>query len=201
MKVKSYGIFTMKLVFATNNKNKIKEIKALIPSSIHLLSLEDIGCFEEIPETSDTISGNALQKAQYVYEKHGYNCFADDTGLEIEQLNGEPGIYSARYAGEQKNAEDNIDKVLKKLTLSENRNARFKTIIALIIDGQEIVLEGIVNGYITEYRSGSEGFGYDPIFKPKGFNITFSEMSMAEKNKISHRGKAVRKLIEHLSSM
>lgn len=191
----------MKLVFATNNKNKIKEIKHLLNDTIKLLSLEEINCNEEIPETSDTITGNALQKAQYVYEKYGCNCFADDTGLEIESLNGAPGIFSARYAGEQKSSEDNMNKVLTKLKNSSNRNAQFKTVIALIIDGKETLFEGIAKGEITNEKSGSAGFGYDPIFKPKGFNITFSEMDLAEKNKISHRGKAVNKLISYLAAL
>jgi XTP/dITP diphosphohydrolase len=188
----------MKLVFATNNKNKIKEIKSLLPDSLEILSLDDINCYEDIPETSDTISGNALQKAKHVFSNYGYNCFADDTGLEIETLNGEPGIYSARYAGEQKSAEDNIQKVLKGLEGKINRSARFKTVIALIIDGKETLLEGISKGEITTAKSGSEGFGYDPIFKPEKHNITFSEMSLEEKNKISHRGRAVAHLINYL---
>jgi len=188
----------MKLVFATNNKNKIKEIKNLIGNSIELLSLADINCHEEIPETSATIAGNALQKAQYVYEKYGYNCFADDTGLEIVSLNGEPGIYSARYAGEQRDANDNMDKVLINLKDQQNRNAHFKTVIALIIDGKETLFEGIAKGEITTTKSGSKGFGYDPIFKPLGYDITFSEMSLDEKNKISHRGKAVKQLSNFL---
>lgn len=188
----------MKLVFATNNSNKIKEIKNLIGDSIELLSLKDINCLEDIPETSDTIAGNALQKVQYVFDKYGYNCFADDTGLEISALNGEPGIYSARYAGPQRDANDNMDKVLNGLKGEENRAAHFKTVIALIIDGKETLFEGIAEGEITEQKSGEEGFGYDPIFKPAGYNVTFSEMSLAAKNKISHRGKAVRKLVDFL---
>lgn len=191
----------MKLVFATNNKNKIKEIKNLLPDSLEILSLKDINCQEEIPETSDTISGNALQKAKYIFDNYGYNCFADDTGLEIDALNGEPGIYSARYAGEQKSAEDNMQKVLSGLKEKSNRDAQFKTVIALIIDGAATLLEGIAKGEITTEKSGSEGFGYDPIFKPEGFNITFSEMNLDEKNKISHRGKATLKLINHLSNL
>jgi len=195
------GVFNMmKLVFATNNNNKIKEIKHLLnnPSVVELLSLSAIGCLEDIPETSDTIKGNAIQKAQYVYEKYGYNCFADDTGLEIEALNDEPGVYSARYAGEQKSAEDNMNKVLTQLIDKSNRNAHFKTVIALIIDGKITCFEGIVEGEVTKEKSGAEGFGYDPIFKPKGYGKTFSEMSMTEKNNISHRGKAIIKLINHL---
>jgi len=189
----------MKLVFATNNKNKIKEIKKLLDNSIELLSLENINCYEEIPETSKTIAGNALQKAQYVFDNYGYNCFADDTGLEIESLNGEPGIYSARYAGEQRDANDNMDKVLSNLKDKTNRNAHFKTVIALIIDGKETLFEGIAEGEITEKKSGSEGFGYDPIFKPHGYEITFSEMNLDEKNKISHRALATKNLIQHLN--
>lgn len=192
-------IFKMKLVFATNNKNKIKEIKQLLNNSIELLSLEDIGCFEDIPETSDTIKGNAIQKAEYVYKKYGYNCFADDTGLQIEALNGDPGVYSARYAGEQKNAHDNMDKVLKELAGIDARKAQFITVIALIINGKTNCFEGKVEGEITTQKSGTEGFGYDPIFKPEGFGITFSEMSLAEKNKISHRAKATNQLIRFLT--
>ncbi len=188
----------MQLVSATNNKNKIKEIKQLLPTSIKLLSLEEINCLEDIPETSETIEGNAIQKAQYVYENYGLNCLADDTGLEIEALNGEPGVYSARYAGEQKDANDNMDLVLQKLNGIDNRNARFITVIALIIDGKTTCFKGIVEGVITAKKSGSEGFGYDPIFKPNGYNITFSEMSLEEKNKISHRGQAVKQLVNYL---
>jgi XTP/dITP diphosphohydrolase len=191
----------LKLVFATNNKNKIKEIKHLIGNSIELLSLEDIGCLEDIPETSDTIQGNAIQKAKYVYDNYGYNCFADDTGLEIDALNGEPGIYSARYAGEQRNPEDNMNKVLEKLNDATNRNAQFKTVIALIINGKISCFEGIVKGEMTRVRSGEEGFGYDPIFKPKGYDITYSEMNLELKNKISHRALATHQLIEHLQKM
>jgi len=191
----------MKLVFATNNKNKIKEIKLLLDDSIELLSLEDINCTEGIPETSDTIAGNALQKARYVFDNYGCNCFADDTGLEIDSLNGAPGIYSARYAGEKKSADANMDKVLTKLKHINNRKAHFKTVIALIISGKEALFEGIAKGKITTIKSGSEGFGYDPIFKPEGYNVTFSEMSLEKKNKISHRGIAVRKLAKHLTSL
>ncbi len=189
----------MQLVAATNNKNKLKEIKTLLPKKISLLTLEDIDCYEDIPETSDTIKGNAIQKAKYVYDKYGFNCFADDTGLEIEALNGEPGVYSARYAGEQKDANDNMTLVLKKLDGIENRKARFITVITLIIDGESTCFEGIVNGNITTSKSGTEGFGYDPIFKPEGYDITFSEMSLEEKNKISHRGKATRELVNYLN--
>lgn len=188
----------MKLVFATNNKNKIKEIKHLLDNSLEILSLEDIGCLEDIPETADTIEGNAIQKAKYVYDKFGYNCFADDTGLEIEALNGEPGIYSARYAGEQKNAEDNMYKVLEKLQGVTNRTAQFKTVIALIINGKTTYFEGVAKGEMTTKKSGSKGFGYDPIFKPSGYELTFSEMDLDLKNQISHRAKATMKLIDYL---
>lgn len=191
----------MQLVTATNNANKIKEIKEMLPPSLNLLSLKEINCVEDIPETQATIKGNAIQKAEYVFKNYGYNCFADDTGLIIDSLNGEPGVYSARYAGEQKNANDNMDLVLEKLTNIENRKARFVTVIALIIDGKTTCFEGIVEGVITKTKSGTEGFGYDPIFKPNGYNITFSEMDMVEKNKISHRGKAVKKLIEYLAQL
>lgn len=188
----------MQLVSATNNANKIKEIKQLLPTSLNLLSLQEINCLVDIPETSNTIMGNAIQKAQYVYNNYGYNCFADDTGLEVEVLKGEPGVYSARYAGEHKNADDNMDLLLSKLYEKENRKARFITVIALIIDGEVNCFEGIVDGTITKEKSGKEGFGYDPIFKPNGYNITFSEMELDEKNKISHRGIAVRKLVDFL---
>jgi XTP/dITP diphosphohydrolase len=197
------GMFNMmKLVFATNNNNKIKEIKHLLnnPSADWLLSLKDINCHEDIPETADTIEGNAIQKAQYVYEKYGYNCFADDTGLEIEALNGEPGVFSARYAGEQKSAEDNMNKVLTQLNDKTNKNARFKTVIALIIDGNLTCFEGIVEGEITPTKSGIEGFGYDPIFKPKGYDSTYSEMSIEVKNTMSHRAIATKKLIQFLKT-
>lgn len=189
----------MQLVFASNNKNKIQEIQQLLPSSIEILSLEDIGCFEDIPETSNTIEGNAILKANYVTEKYGYNCFADDTGLEVEALNGEPGVYSARYAGEQKSAEDNMNKLIFNLKDKTNRNAHFKTIIALNINGKQHLFEGIAKGTITFEKRGFDGFGYDPIFQPLGYTSTFAEISMNEKAKISHRGIATRKLIDYLS--
>lgn len=188
----------MKLVFATNNNNKIKEITTLLSNKIGLLSLAEINCVEEIPETAETIAGNALQKARHVYNKYGYNCFADDTGLEIESLNGAPGVYAARYAGEQKNANDNMEKVLTNLKSKTNRKAHFKTVIALIINGEEFLFEGVAKGEITLAKSGMEGFGYDPIFKPEGCDFTFSEMSLEKKNKISHRGKAVAQLSSFL---
>lgn len=191
----------MKLVFATNNKNKMTELQSILGNSIQLLNLKDIGCTEEIPEDQTTLEGNARQKSLYVFEKYGYSCFADDTGLEIEALNGEPGVYSARYAGEEKNADANMDKVLKKLSKINNRNARFRTVISLIIDGKENQFEGIVEGKIINKKRGNSGFGYDPIFMPDGYEQTFAEMDLSEKNKISHRGKAVDKLVQYLKQL
>jgi XTP/dITP diphosphohydrolase len=186
----------MNLVFATANNNKVNEIQELVPSDLQLLSLKDINCLEEIPETQATIEGNASQKAFYVYNNYHFNCFADDTGLEVEALDGKPGVLSARYAGESKNADDNMNKLLKELHGISNRNARFKTIISLIIDGKEIQFEGIVNGSIIDDKRGTKGFGYDSIFVPNGYDITFAEMDLSEKNKISHRALAVGKLVE-----
>ena len=191
----------MKLVFATNNQHKLYEIKHLLNDSIELLSLNEIGCMEDVPENQPTIEGNASEKAFYVYDKYGYNCFADDTGLEVEALNGEPGVYSARYAGEEKDPQKNIDLVLHKLAKIKNRKARFKTVISLVIDGRETQFEGIVNGKILEERRGSTGFGYDPVFKPEESSLSFAEMSLDEKNKISHRGRATQKLIEYLTHL
>jgi XTP/dITP diphosphohydrolase len=188
----------MKLVFASNNKNKIQEIQALVPSTIQIVSLEEIGCFEDIPETADTIEGNAILKANYVSEKFGYDCFADDTGLEVEALNGAPGVYSARYAGEQKDANDNMDKLLSELKDKSNRKANFKTVIALNLNGKQNLFTGIINGKIIEEKIGTNGFGYDPIFVADGYNKTFAELSMEEKSTISHRGIAVKQLIEEL---
>jgi XTP/dITP diphosphohydrolase len=185
----------MKLVFASNNKNKIQEIQALVPNTIEILSLEEIGCIEDIPETADTIEGNAILKANYVTEKYGYDCFADDTGLEAEVLNGAPGVYSARYAGEQKNANDNMDKLLSELEDKSNRKANFKTVIALNLKGKQNLFTGIINGKIIEEKIGTNGFGYDPIFVAEGYEKTFAELSMEEKSTISHRGIAVKKLI------
>lgn len=189
----------MKLVFATNNKNKIKEVQALIPSTIELLSLEDINCTEDIPETQLTIKGNAIQKAEYVKDNYGYNCFADDTGLEVDALNNAPGVYSARYAGDQRDSNDNMTKVLNQLKNTTNRSARFKTVIALKLEKELKTFEGVCSGLITKEKSGSGGFGYDPIFKPNNFDLTFSEMSSETKNKISHRGQAVQLLIAYLN--
>lgn len=191
----------MKLVFASNNKNKIAEIQQQVGSQFEIVSLEDIGCFVDIPETAETIEGNAILKANYVTENFGLPCFADDTGLEIESLNNQPGVYSARYAGEQKNAEDNMNLVLHKLATETNRNAQFKTIIALNINDQQHLFEGIVKGEITNEKSGNQGFGYDPIFQPQGLSITFAEMSLEQKSEISHRGIAVQKLIKFLSNL
>lgn len=187
----------MKLVFATNNLNKLKEVQALLPSSIQLVSLADIGCKEDIPETSSTIEGNAKQKATYIKEHYGYDCFADDTGLEVEALDGDPGVYSARYAGEAKNANANMNKLLTELKEKENRNAQFKTVIALVKNEELILFTGICSGSITKKKTGLGGFGYDPIFLPNGYTQTFAELPLSEKNKIGHRGKAVLQLIEY----
>jgi XTP/dITP diphosphohydrolase len=191
----------MKLVFASNNKNKIQEIQQLVPNSIQILSLEEIGCTEDIPETADTIEGNAILKANYVTEKYGYNCFADDTGLEVETLNGAPGVYSARYAGEQKDANDNMDKLLLELKDKTNRKANFKTVIALNLNGEQNLFTGIINGKIIEEKIGTNGFGYDPIFVADGYNKTFAELTMEEKSTISHRGIAVKQLLTFLQKL
>ena len=188
----------LKLVFATNNKNKLKEVQAML-TNIELLSLEDIGCFDEILETADTLEGNAILKANYVTQKFGLNCFADDTGLEVKSLNNEPGVYSARYAGEQNNPEANMQKLLTALKVVQNRTAQFRTAIALNINEKQFIFEGICEGEILTEKHGNEGFGYDPIFKPKNFDKSFAEMSMQEKGTISHRGKAIEKLVAFLN--
>lgn len=188
----------MKLVFASNNKNKIREIQLLLPETIQVLSLEDIGCFDDIPETADTIEGNAILKADYVTQRFGYDCFADDTGLEVNALNGEPGVYSARYAGEQKDANDNMDKLLSNLEGKNNRSAQFKTVIALNLNGKQTLFTGIIKGKIIEEKIGTNGFGYDPIFVADGYDKTFAELSIEEKSVISHRGLAVKQLVEFL---
>ena len=188
----------MQLVFASSNKNKIFEIQSMLPDTIQILSLEDIGCFEEIPETAETIEGNAILKANYISTKYGYDCFADDTGLEVAALNGEPGVFSARYAGEQRNSDDNMNKLLEQLSHKSNRKAQFKTVIALNISGQQELFTGIAEGEITLEKTGTKGFGYDPIFQPTGYKETFAELSLEIKNEISHRGKATQKLINFL---
>ena len=189
----------MQLVFASNNKNKIKEIQALIPNTIKIISLEDIGCIEDIPETAETIEGNAIMKANYVTSNYGYDCFADDTGLEVEVLNGAPGVYSARYAGEQKDANDNMDKLLSELKGKTNRKANFKTVICLNLNGTQQLFTGIINGKIIDEKIGTNGFGYDPIFIAEGHDKTFAELTLEEKAHISHRGIAVAQLIAFLS--
>ncbi len=190
----------MQLVFATNNANKLKEVQVLVPSHIKLLSLVDIGCFEDVPETQPTIEGNAIQKAEYIKTNYGYDCFADDTGLEVDALNGEPGVFSARYAGPQRNADDNMNKLLSELEIKDSREAQFKTVIALHLNGKLKTFTGICKGEITTKKHGVGGFGYDPIFKAQGYDKTFAEISLEEKNKIGHRGKAVAQLIEYLNS-
>lgn len=188
----------MKLVFASSNKNKIKEIQLLVPTSIQILSLEDIGCTEEIPETAGTIEGNAILKANYVTQKYGYDCFADDSGLEVDALNGEPGVFSARYAGEPKNDDNNMNKLLSNLKDKTNRKANFKTVICLNYKGKQHLFTGIINGKIIDEKIGDNGFGYDPIFIANDYTKTFAELSIEEKSNISHRGIAVKQLIEFL---
>jgi len=190
----------MQLVFASNNLNKIKEIQSILNGSIQLLSLEEIGCHEEIPETAETIEGNAILKANYVTEKYGYDCFADDTGLEVTILNGEPGVYSARYAGEQRNADDNMNKLLEALLDKEDRSAQFKTVIALNIKGEQHLFTGIAKGNIILDKTGNHGFGYDPVFQPENYSETFAELASEVKNKISHRAKATQQLIDFLNT-
>ncbi|MDL2247379.1 non-canonical purine NTP diphosphatase [Bacteroides sp. OttesenSCG-928-J23] len=189
---------TTKLVFATNNLHKLEEVSQILGNNIELLSLKDINCNTDIPETADTLEGNALLKAQYIYNNYGLNAFADDTGMEVEALNNEPGIYSARYAGENKDSQANMLKVLQKLERSSNRKAQFRTAISLILDGKEYLFEGIIKGQIVEEKRGEAGFGYDPIFMPDGYNQTFAEMGNDIKNKISHRALAINKLSEFL---
>jgi XTP/dITP diphosphohydrolase len=188
----------MELIFATQNQNKVDEIQTLMPNGIIVKSLKDIGCFDDIPETAETLEGNAIQKAEFIAQKFHVNCFADDTGLEVAALNGEPGVFSARYAGETKNADANMDLLLNKLKNESNRNAQFRTAIALIINGELHTFEGKVEGEIRKEKSGTGGFGYDPIFEPENRGITFAEMELTEKNKISHRGRAIEKMISFL---
>jgi XTP/dITP diphosphohydrolase len=187
------------LVFATNNAHKLQEVSAKIDGQIKLLSLDDIGCFDDIAETGTTFRENASIKSHYIHDNYKLDCFGDDSGLEIDALNGEPGVYSARYAGEHGNHAANIDKVLAGLQNVTNRKARFRTVISLIWDGEEYFFDGTVEGVIRHGRSGTEGFGYDPIFQPDGYNVTFAEMSLDEKNKISHRAIAMEKLVDFLN--
>lgn len=187
------------LVFATNNAHKLEEIREILGEKFHIVSLKELGCQEDIPEEQDTLEGNALQKARYIRDKYKVNCFADDTGLEIEALGGEPGVYSARYAGDGHDSEANMRKVLDKMSGETNRRARFRTVIALLLDGQEHLFEGEVRGEILRERHGEGGFGYDPIFRPEGFAQSFAEMSLEDKNKISHRGRATEALRKFLN--
>jgi XTP/dITP diphosphohydrolase len=191
----------IQLVFATNNINKLKEVRALLPDFIELLSLSDINCFEDIPETATTLEGNAILKADFVTRKFKLNCFADDTGLEVESLNGAPGVFSARYAGKDGNSEKNIEKLLNNLKNNSNRIAQFKTVIALNLSDKQYLFEGICKGTIIEEKCGNKGFGYDPIFIPDGYSKTFAEMNIEEKGKISHRGKAIQQLIYFLKNI
>lgn len=191
----------IKIVFATNNKNKIKEVQKLLPNNIELIGLKDIGCEDDIPETQHTIKGNSIQKVNYINSKYNLDCFADDTGLEISALNGDPGVLSARYAGSERNSKKNIEKVLKNLNNIKNRNARFKTVIALSYKGEILTFEGVCEGVISNEIQGDGGFGYDPIFKPNGINKTFAELSFDEKNKISHRAIAIKKLIDYFNKL
>lgn len=190
-----------KLVFATNNNHKLRELKQILSSEFELLSLSEIGCTDDIPETGTTLEANAAQKSFYIWDKYGIDCFADDTGLEIEALGNEPGVYSARYAGEGRKAADNMLKVLEKMKNETNRKARFRCVISLIIDGEEKQFEGIVEGNILAEKQGEAGFGYDPIFMPLGFNQSFAEMSANDKNQVSHRGRAVMKLVDYLKNI
>ena len=191
-------MFDNKMVVATNNAHKLKEIAAILGQEIELLSLKDIQCFADIPETADTLEGNARQKAMYIYENYGMDCFADDTGLEVEALGGAPGVFSARYAGEGHDSEANMQKLLKELAGKENRKAQFRTVICLIRNGKEHLFEGIVKGEIIQEKRGGEGFGYDPIFVPEGYDLTFAELGDDVKNTISHRARAVEKLCQCL---
>ncbi|MBK0401515.1 non-canonical purine NTP diphosphatase [Adhaeribacter sp. BT258] len=189
----------MEICFATNNENKLAEVQKMLPDTIKLKTLAQIGCTAELPETQDTLEGNARQKAQYVFEHFEINCFADDTGLEVYALNNEPGVYSARYAGEQRNNQDNINLLLQNLEGQTDRKARFRTVVALVLDGEYFDFEGIVEGEIITEQRGTNGFGYDAVFVPNGYTQTFAEISPEEKNKISHRGQAIAKLVAYLS--
>jgi len=189
----------MELLFATNNQHKLREIHNIITRKIRLLCLSDIGFEGDIPETHETLEENAAEKAEFLYNRYGMNCFADDTGLEIDALQGEPGVYSSRYAGENVTYDENMNKVLAKLTGITNRKARFRTVICLIINKKKYFFRGEISGLILEKKRGSSGFGYDPIFQPEGFDQSFAELSLEEKNRISHRGKAAQQLVEFLN--
>ena len=191
----------MRLVFATGNLNKATEVRSMLPEGTELLTLKDLDLKEDIPETAPNLEGNAVLKANYIVDRFGIDCFADDTGLEVYSLNNEPGVFSARYAGEQKNSEDNMKLLLSKLNENEDRSARFRTVIALHINGEMHTFEGIVEGKIIQEKRGDEGFGYDPIFVPDGYKETFAEMSMEEKNKISHRARAFSKMFDYLNGL
>ncbi len=191
----------MKLCLATNNAHKVEELQALLDEKFQLQTLNEIGCFDDIPETANTFEGNSLQKAMYIWERFQIDCIADDSGLEVDALNGEPGVFSARYAGEHGNHSKNIDKLLETLKGVENREAQFRSVITLLINGESQFFEGIVRGKIKQERHGEKGFGYDPIFIPEGYDRTFAEMTMKEKNPISHRGIAVAKMIEFLEKI
>lgn len=191
----------IELVFATNNQHKLNEIRNLSGDNIRVLSLSDIGSIDDIPETASTLEGNASLKSWFIYNKYGMNCFADDTGLEVDSLNGKPGVYSARYAGPDQNPEKNIIKLLDELKTHTNRKARFRTVISLIIEGKEYFFQGIVNGTILNEREGTKGFGYDPVFRPDGYKLSFAQMNLHEKNQISHRGKAVQELFNFLKKL
>ncbi len=188
----------MELVFASNNKHKLEEVKSVIGATCNILSLSDISCYDDIPEDQPDLQGNALQKARYIYRKYHTNCFSDDTGLEIEALDGRPGVYSARYAGNQCSFEDNVNKVLDEMRGVDNRQACFRTVIALILDGKEYLFEGKVDGTILREKHGEKGFGYDPVFQPLEHAVSFAEMNLNEKNAISHRGRALEKLSNFL---
>ena len=187
-----------KIVFATNNKHKLEEVRNIIGKYLEVLSLSDIGCYEDIPETGATFEENAIQKALYIKQKYGYDCFADDSGLEVTALNNAPGVFSARYAGEPSNSQRNIEKLMCEMQDKKERSARFRTCIALLYDGMEHIFEGCIEGNIIDTLRGNNGFGYDPLFIPAGYDITFAEMSSDEKNKISHRALATKKLVEYL---
>ncbi len=190
----------MKIIFATNNANKLKEVQQLVPS-VEIVSLQEIGCFDDIPETTNTLEGNAILKANYITKNYGFDCFADDTGLEVEALKGAPGVFSARYAGENADSEKNMQKLLSELKNNTNKNAQFRTVVALNLKGEQQLFEGICKGKILTNKQGSKGFGYDPIFKPTGFDTSFAQMTLEEKGSISHRGKAIKKLIEYLNAI